>query len=82
MRAGSRDAQQALSRQGRYQTVRDNLKVKEVGVGEGDAAQAFHLVCCGARHRARKSAPKLSVPRVGDEIKTAIVEAAKSVGAS
>jgi hypothetical protein len=30
MRDGSPDAQAALSRQGRYQTVRDNLRVKEV----------------------------------------------------
>lgn len=30
MRDGSADAQAALSRQGRYQTVRDNLRVKEV----------------------------------------------------
>src|SRR4051794_11152334 len=44
MRDGAPDAQAALSRQGRYQTVRDNLKVKEVRVGEGDAAQRF-IVC-------------------------------------
>ena len=44
MRDGSTDAQAALSRQGRYQTVRDNLRVKEVRVGEGDAAKRF-VVC-------------------------------------
>ena len=44
MRDGSPDAQAALSRQGRYQTVRDNLRVKEVRVGEGDAAKRF-IVC-------------------------------------
>jgi transposase len=44
MRDGSPDAQAALSRQGRYQTVRDNLKVKEVRVGSGDAAKRF-IVC-------------------------------------
>jgi len=32
MRDGSTDALEALSRQGRYQTVRDNLRVKEVRV--------------------------------------------------
>jgi transposase len=36
MRDGSPDAQAALSRQGRYQQVRDNLRVKEVRVGDGD----------------------------------------------
>jgi len=44
MRDGSADAQAALSRQGRYQTVRDNLRVKEVRVGDGDAAKRF-IVC-------------------------------------
>lgn len=44
MRDGSPDAQAALSRQGRYQTVRDNLRVKEVRIGEGDAAKRF-IIC-------------------------------------
>ena len=44
MRDGAADAQAALSRQGRYQTVRDNLRVKEVRIGEGDAAKRF-IVC-------------------------------------
>ena len=35
MRDGSPDAAAALARQGRYQTVRDNLRVKEVRVGQG-----------------------------------------------
>ncbi len=44
MRDGSADAREALSRQGRYQTVRDNLRVKEVRVGDADAAKRF-IVC-------------------------------------
>jgi hypothetical protein len=32
-----------LSRQGRLQSVRDNLRVKEVRVGQGDAARRFVL---------------------------------------
>ena len=44
MRDGSPDAQAALSRPGRYQAVRDNLRVKEVHVGEGDASKRF-IVC-------------------------------------
>ena len=44
MRDGSKDAQEALSRQGCYRTVRDNLRVKEVLVGEGDGAKRF-IVC-------------------------------------
>jgi hypothetical protein len=44
MRDGSPDAQAALSRQGRYQSVRDNLRVKEVRIGEGDGAKRF-IIC-------------------------------------
>jgi transposase len=44
MRDGSPDAAAALARQGRYQTVRDNLRVKEVRVGDGDAAKRF-VIC-------------------------------------
>src|SRR4051794_14933941 len=44
MRDGSPDARAALARPGRYQTVRDNLGVKDVRVGDGDAAKRF-IVC-------------------------------------
>jgi len=44
MRDGSPDAAAALGRQGRYRTVRDNLRVKEVILGEGDASRRF-VVC-------------------------------------
>lgn len=44
MRDGSADAQAALARPGRYQTVRDNLRVKDVRLGEGDHQKRF-VVC-------------------------------------
>ena len=44
MRDGSADAQAALARPGRYQTVRDNLRVKDVRLGEADSARRF-VVC-------------------------------------
>lgn len=44
MRDGAPDVAEALSRQGRYQTVRDNLRVKEVRVGDGDSAKRF-VIC-------------------------------------
>jgi len=44
VRDGSLDARAALARQGRYQTVRDNLRVKDVRLGEGDNARRF-VVC-------------------------------------
>jgi hypothetical protein len=44
MRDGTPDVAEALSRQGRYQQVRDNLRVKEVRVGDGDSARRF-IIC-------------------------------------
>jgi Transposase DDE domain len=44
LRSGMPETEQALSRQGRYRTVRDNLRVKEVRVGDGDAAERY-VVC-------------------------------------
>ena len=44
LRSGMPETEQALSRQGRYRTVRDNLRVKEVRVGNGDAAVRY-VVC-------------------------------------
>src|SRR3954471_20136313 len=44
MRDGSPDGSAALARPGRYQTVRENLRVKEVRVGDGDAAKRF-VIC-------------------------------------
>jgi hypothetical protein len=43
LRDGTADVAQVLARQGRYQQVRDNLRVKEVRLGEGDAARRFVL---------------------------------------
>jgi DDE family transposase len=44
LRSGMPETEQALSRPGRYRSVRDNLRVKEVNVGDADAAQRF-IVC-------------------------------------
>jgi hypothetical protein len=44
LRSGMAATEQALSRQGRYRDVKDNLRVKEVHVGDGDAAERF-VVC-------------------------------------
>jgi len=44
LRSGMAETEQALSRPGRYREVADNLRVKEVNVGDGDAAQRF-IVC-------------------------------------
>ncbi len=44
LRSGMPETGQALSRQGRYRTVRDNLRIKEVRVGDGEAAVRY-VVC-------------------------------------
>lgn len=44
LRSGMPETEAALSRQGRYRTVKDNLRVKEVRVGEGEAAERY-VVC-------------------------------------
>lgn len=44
LRSGMPETEQALSRQGRYRVVKDNLRVKEVRVGNGDAAVRY-VVC-------------------------------------
>jgi transposase len=44
LRDGAADVAEVLARQGRYQQVRDNLRVKEVRVGSGEAARRF-IIC-------------------------------------
>jgi transposase len=52
LRDGTAEVAQVLSRQGRYQSVRDNLRVKEVRVGQGDVARRF--VLCHNPERAER----------------------------
>ena len=57
LRSGMPETEQALSRQGRYRTVRDNLRVKEVNVGNGEAAVRYvvcHNPAEAERDRARR----------------------------
>lgn len=44
MRSGKKDAELALSTAGRYQTVKENLEVKEIIVGNGEARKRYVLV--------------------------------------
>src|SRR5713226_9461162 len=44
LRSGMPGTEAALSRQGRYRTVKDNLRVKEVRVGDGEATERY-VVC-------------------------------------
>jgi len=57
MRDGSPDAKAALQRQGRYRTVRDNLRVKEVDLGlEGKRFVVCHNPAEAERDRAERDA--------------------------
>jgi hypothetical protein len=53
MRDGSADAQVALSRQGRFKTVRDNLRVKEVRL---DDTSGKRWIVCHNPHEAERDA--------------------------
>jgi hypothetical protein len=68
LRSGMAQTEAALSRQGRYRAVRDNLRVKEVRVGDGDAAERF-IVCHNPaeaeRDRARR---EQRIARIGAEL--------------
>ena len=44
MRSGKESVEEALSRPGRYKTVRDNLEVKEVVVGTGERRRRYVVV--------------------------------------
>jgi hypothetical protein len=85
MRDGAPDAQAARSRQGRYQTVRDNLRVKEVHVGESDAAKRF-VVCHNPTEADRdQQARDDTIARLGaelDRIKTARANAKSTKGSA
>src|SRR4051794_36085653 len=81
MRDGSPDARQALSRQGRYQSVRENLRVKEVHVGDGDAAKRF-IVCHNPAEAERdKSAREDTIARLQAELERIATARAKSTSA-
>ena len=57
LRTGMPETEQALSRQGRYRAIRDNLRVKEVRVGDGEAAVRYvvcHNPAEAERDRARR----------------------------
>lgn len=55
VRPGSEVAQEVLARPGRYQTVAENLQVKEVIVGEGERARRY-AVCFNPQEATRQKA--------------------------
>jgi hypothetical protein len=68
LRGGSKEAQAALKRQGRYKTVRDNLRVKEVVVDDGVMRDRF-VVCHNPEEAERdRSVRERIVARLEDAI--------------
>jgi hypothetical protein len=68
MRDGSPDAHQVLSRQGRYQTVRDNLRVKEVRL-DGDESGKRWIICHNPFEAERDLAQRqAALGRVSEEL--------------
>ena len=67
MRDGSPDAQAALSRQGRYQSVRDNLRVKEVRLDDNTGKR--WIVCHNPFEAERDAAQRnAALERIGSEL--------------
>jgi transposase len=68
LRDGHPDHEAALARAGRYRTVADNLRVKEVAVGEGEAARRF-VLCHNPREAERdRSRREEHLARIAEEL--------------
>ena len=78
MRDGSKDAAAALARQGRYQSVRDNLRVKEVRVGDGDASKRFIICHNPAEAERQKTTREGTVKRLEAELERIAAQRSKA----
>jgi len=68
MRSGKPVVEEALSRPGRYQRVADNLEVKEVVVGEGEARRRYVVVRNLAQAARDREERTLKVKRIEETI--------------
>ena len=68
MRAGKKVVEDALSRPGRYQKVRDNLEVKEVVVGEGEGRRRYVVVRNPAQVARDREQRQLKLERIEEAI--------------
>jgi Transposase DDE domain len=76
MRDGSPDADAVLSRQGRYQTVRDNLRVKEVRLDSNESPKRW-IICHNPFEAERDLAQRqAALDRVSEELQR--IEAARA----
>jgi hypothetical protein len=68
MRAGKAAVEEALSRPGRYQRVAENLEVKEVVVGDGEARRRYVVVRNLAQVAGDREQREVKVKRIEDTI--------------
>ena len=68
MRDGTKDVAQALSRPGRYQTVKDNLQVKDIRIGDGDSAKRFVLCHNPAEAKRQQQVRESTITRLQAEL--------------
>jgi len=78
MRDGAKDAAAALARQGRYQTVRDNLRVKEVRVGDSDGAKRFIICHNPAEADRQKATREQTITRLQAELERIAAQRSKA----
>ena len=78
MRDGAPDVAEALSRQGRYQTVRDNLRVKEVRIGHGDGQRRFIICHNPAEGERQKAIREQTIQRLQAELDRIDAQRAKA----
>jgi transposase len=71
IRSGKTDAQVALSTAGRYQTVKENLEVKEIVVGNGEARKRYVLARNPKQVLKDKQTREELLLRLKEEIKAA-----------
>jgi Transposase DDE domain len=68
MRAGEPACEAALSRQGRYRQVRENLRVKEVRLGDGDTLRRFIVGHNPDEELRDKQHRERALARIADEL--------------
>lgn len=78
MRDGAPDVTEALSRQGRYQTVRDNLRVKDIKVGDGEKAKRFVICHNPAEAERQQTIREHTIARLEAELERIDTQRAKA----
>jgi transposase len=78
LRDGGADVAAVLARQGRYQQVRDNLRVKELRLGEGDTTRRFVLCHNPEQAERDRTQREQAVARLEAELERIATQRAKA----